>query len=185
MNAWVRGYVDFPFPFFNFKDTQNDTYKKSDFSLTADPDVVENIVNIKNVNGLKDAVVGALKKSGGNLASYEGTDRKFNYFGVINAYNETEISSRIIKFQMNLKTTKMDSLCVHYSQTNLDTTYDTYQFVADKDLMIKMQAKMGDKMIDYMADKLLEFIKMFYDSQLASYQQTLADTLKKSSPTKS
>lgn len=179
MDAWVQGYVDFPFPFFNFKDTQRDVYVKKDFSLTADPDVVEEVLNIKGLDGLKDAVVGALKKSGGNLASYEGTDRKFNYFGVITGYNETEIATRVIKFQMNLKTTKVDSLCVHYTQTNLDTAYDTYQFVADKELMIKMQAKMGDQLIDYMADKLLEFVKAFYDKQLASYQQSLTDLLKK------
>lgn len=179
MNAWVQGYVDFPFPFFNFKDTQNDVYKKNDFSLTADPDVVEKVVNIKGVVGLKDAVVDALKKSGGNLARYEGSDRAFNYFGIITGYNETEISTRVIKFQMNLKTTKVDSLCVQYTQTNLDTAYDTYQFVADKDLMIKMQAKMGDKLIDYMSDKLLEFVKSFYDKQLATYQQNLADLLKR------
>lgn len=178
MNAWIQGYVDFPFPFFNFKDTQSDVYKKDDFSLTADPDVVEQIVNIKKLDGLKDAVVGALKKSGGNLASYEGTDRKFNYFGVITGYNEIEIATRVIKFQMNLKTTKVDSLCVHYTQTKLDTAYDTYQFGADKDLMIKMQAKMGDQLIDYMADRLLEFVKAFYDKQLTNYQQNLADLLK-------
>ncbi|WP_020476487.1 hypothetical protein [Zavarzinella formosa] len=178
MNAWVQGYVDFPFPFFNFKDTQSDVYYKADFSLTADPDVVESIINIKGVQGLKDAVVGALKKSGGNLASYEGTDRKFNYFGVITAYNETEIAMRVIKYQMNLKTTVVDSLCVHYSQTNLDTAYDTYQFVADKDLMIKMQAKMGDQLIDYMATKLLAFVEAFYDKELGNYQKNLADLLK-------
>lgn len=80
---------------------------------------------------------------------------------------------------MNLKTTKVDSLCVHYTKTNLDTAYDTYQFVADKDLMIKMQAKMGDQLIEYMADKLLDFVKAFYDKQLANYQQNLADLLKK------
>ena len=135
-------------------------------------------MNIKNVNGLKDAVIGALKKSGGNLASYQGTDRKFNYFGIITGYNETEISSRVIKFQMNLKTTKVDALCVHYTKTNLDTVYDTYQFVADKELMIKMQAKMGDKLVEYMADKLLEFVKTSYDQQLADYQKNLADLLK-------
>jgi hypothetical protein len=179
MQAWVQGYVDFPFPFFNFKDTQSDVYHKRDFSLTADPDVVAEIVNIKNVDGLKDAVVGALKKSGGNLATYAGTDRKFNYFGVITAYNETEIAIRVIKFQMNLKSTKVDSLCVHYSKTDLDTTYDTYQFVADKDLMIKMQATMGDRLVDYMAEKLLDFVKAFYDKQLSTYQQNLADLLKK------
>ncbi len=179
MNAWVQAYVDFPFPFFNFKDTQSDIYKKNDFSVTADPDVVEKIVNIKNMDGLKDAVVGALKKSGGNLASYAGTDRVFNYFGVITGYNQTEIALRVIKFQMHLKTTDVKSLCVSYTQTNLDTAYDTYQFVADKELMIKMQSKMGDKMIEYMAEKLLDFIKDFYDKQLVKYQEALTDILKK------
>ena len=178
MNAWVQAYVDFPFPFFNFKDTQSDVYVKDDFLLSADPEVVEQIVNIKNLDGLKDAVTGALKKSGGNLASYEGTERKFNYFGVITGYNQTEIAVRVIKFQMNLKQTKVDSLCVHYAKTHLDTAYDTYQFVADKDLMIKMQAKMGDQLIDYMADKLLQFVKDFYDKELKNYQQKLADLLK-------
>jgi hypothetical protein len=178
MNAWVKAYVDFPFPFFNFKDTQSDVYMKKDFSLTADPDIVENIVNIKGLAGLKDAVIGALRKAGGNLANYENTDRKFNYFGVITGYNSTEIAVRVIKFQMNLKTTKVKSLCVTYKKTNLNTAYDTYQFVGDKDLMIKMQQKMGDKLIDYMAEKLLQFVKDFYDKQLVSYQENLANILK-------
>jgi len=45
-------------------------------------EVVAKIVNLKGLDGLKDAVVGALQKAGGNPASYEGTDRKFNYFGL-------------------------------------------------------------------------------------------------------
>ena len=178
MNAWVQGYVEFPFPFFNFQDTQSDVYVKDDFLLSADPEIVEQVINIKNLNGLKDAVTGALKKSGGDLDKYEGTDRKFNYFGVITAYNQTEIAVRVIKFQMNLKQTKVDSLCVHYAKTHLDSAYDTYQFVADKDLMIKIQAKMGDQLVDYMADKLLQFVKDFYDKELKNYQQKLADLLK-------
>jgi hypothetical protein len=97
----------------------------------------------------------------------------------VTGYNETEISIRVIKFQMNLKETKVDSLCVHYTDTKLDTTYDTYQFVANKDLMIKMQAKMGDQLVDYMAEKLLDFVKAFYDKQLAGYQQSLVDLLRK------
>lgn len=179
LNAWVQGYVDFPFPFFNFKDTQSDVYVKNDFMLSVDTDVVDKIVNIKGLDGLKQAVIDALQKSGGNLASYQGTDRKFNYFGVVTGYNETEISTRVIKFQMNLKTTNVDSLCVHYAKTNLDTAYDTYQFVADKEMMIKMQAKMGEQLIDYMANKLLEFVKSYYDNALDDYQHAIANLLKK------
>ena len=173
MNAWIKAFVNYPFPFFTFKDTQNNTYSKSNFSLTTDPEVVEQIVNIKGVDGLKDAVIGALKKCGGNLASYEGTDRKFNYFGVITSYGEAEIATRVVKFQMNMKTTKVDSLCVHYTSTNLDTSYDTYQFVADKSLMIKMQEKMGDKLVQWMADQLFGFIVAFYKQELDDYQKQL------------
>lgn len=178
MNAWVQAYIDFPFPFFNFKDVQSDTYQKSDFSIKANPEVVEQIVNIKNIPDLKDAVIGALKNAGGNLASYEGQERHFNYFGIITGYDELDISTRVIKFQMNLKTTNVKSLCVDYTSTNLDTSYDTYQFIADKDLMIRMQAKMGDKLIDYMADKLLQFTKDFYDQQLAKYKDNIVNILK-------
>ena len=178
MNAWVQAYVDFPFPFFNFKNTQSNVYVKDDFLLSADPEVVEKIVNIKKLDGLKDAVIGALKKSEGNLASHEGTDQHFNYFGVITGYNQTEIAIRVIKFQMNVKQTNVDSLCVHYARTRLDSAYDTYQFVGDKDLMIKMQTKIGDKVADYIAEKLLQFIKDFYNKELKNYQQKLADLLK-------
>jgi hypothetical protein len=178
MTAWVKAYTDFPFPFFNFKDTQSDVYKRADWMLSADPTVVESIVNIKGLNGLKDAVVGALKTAGGNLASYQGTDRAFNYFGVVTGYNDTEISTRVVKFQMHLKTTNVDSLCVHYAKTNLDTEYDTYQFVADKELMIKMQSKIEGKMIEYMADKLLEFVEAFYDRELEEYQKDIGVIVK-------
>ncbi len=47
--------------------------------------------------------------------------------------------------------------------------------ITDKDLMIKMQEKMGDHLIDDMADRLLEFVKDFDDRQLANDQQNLAD----------
>lgn len=179
MNAWVQGYVDFPFPFFNFKDTQSQDVKKADFVLNADPDVIESVVNIKGVGGLKDAVIGALKKSGGDLIKYSNTDQKFNYFGIITSYNQTEIALRVIKFQMNMKSTDVKALCVTSTKTNLDSSYDTYQFVADKDLMIKMQARMGGQMIDYMATKLLEFVQKFYDDQLADYQTKLAGALRR------
>lgn len=179
MNAWVTGYVKFPFPFFNFKDTQSNTYTKDDFSIDADPDFVDQIVNLKGVEGLKDAVVGALKKSEGNLLKYTSTEKDFKYFGVITSYNETEIAIRVIKFSMYMKNTDVKSLCGRVAKTKLDTKYDTFQFVGDKSLMIKMQEKMGDQMVDYFADKLLEFIKSFYDSQLKEYQQELADLLRK------
>ncbi|AXV84529.1 hypothetical protein [Ralstonia solanacearum] len=178
MNAWVKAYVDFPFPFFSFKDSQSDVFSKSDFSVKADPDTVESIVNIKGVKGLQDAVIGALKSSGGNLASYSNSDRTFNYFGIVTAYNETEIATRVIKFAMHMKTTSVDSLCVHYTKTNLDSAYDTYQFVCDKELMIKMQSKMGDKLADWMADQLLAFAKDFYAEALERFKASLAGALK-------
>ena len=179
MDAWVQAFVDFPFPFFTFKDTQSDSYHKKEFSLNTDPDIVEKIVNIKNVQGLKDAVLGALKGSGGNIASYSGTERDFNYFGVITGYNETEIAVRVIKFALHMKQTDAKSLCVTYHQTSLDTDYDTYQFIADKELMIKMQSKMGDKLADYFAEQLLEFTKTFYDKELKNYEAKIAESLTK------
>jgi hypothetical protein len=179
MNAWIKAYTDFPFPFFNFKDTQSQIYQKDGFSLTANPDAVATILNISNLAALKDAVVGAIRSAGGNLASYENTDQKFNYFGIVTAYFDTEIAIRVIKFQMNLKQTKVSSLCAGVEKTRLDTAYDTYQFAADKDLMIKTQAKMGDKLVDYFAEKLLEFVKAFYDAQFEEYLKNLAQSLKK------
>ena len=177
MNAWVQAYVNFPFPFFNFVDTQSDVYHNEQFSLNANPDIVESVVNIKNVPGLSEAVIGALQKSGGQLGSYEKTDRLFNYFGVITAYNETEISVRVIKFAMNLKTTVVKTLCGRTEKTNLDTAYDTYQFVADKEMMIKMQSKIGDQTASYFAGKLEAFIEEFFDDQLVKYKARLASLL--------
>ena len=167
-----------PIPFLNFQDKQSDAQKKDKFSLTADPEVVESIVNIKNVVGLTEAVKMALKKSGGKLADYQGSERHFNYFGVVTAYNETNIAVRVIKFALNLKETDVTALCVHYTQTKLDSTYDTYQFVADKELMIKMQAKIGEKVVEYIAAKLLKFVETFYDKALADYRSGLTATLK-------
>ena len=66
-----------------------------------------------------------------------------------------------------------------YHQTSLDTDYDTYQFVADKELMIKMQSKMGDKLADYFAEQLLEFTKTFYDKELKNYEAKITESLTK------
>lgn len=177
MDAWVQGFVDFPFPFFTFKDSQSNTYSKDDFSLKADPDAVAAIVNIKNVANLKDAVLDALKASNGNIASYSKTEQHFKYFGVITAYNDTDIATRVIKFDLNMKKTDAKALCVTYAQTNIDSSYVTYNFTGDKDLMIKMQAKMGDEMVDYFAEKLLQFLKSFYDDQLKNFNSKIADIL--------
>lgn len=170
MNAWIQGFTSFPFPFFTFKSTQNDKFDKSDFSLKADPEIVDQVLNIKNVAGLKDAVVGALKKSGGEIAKYSKQNRDFNYFGVITGYNETEISTRVIKFGMQMSKTDATALCVTYKNTELHSQYDTYEFVGDKYMMIKMQEAIQEKLIAKMAERLLEFIDDFYRQQLDDYR---------------
>ncbi|GLI71776.1 hypothetical protein VaNZ11_017115 [Volvox africanus] len=177
MNAWVQAYVDFPFPFFNYKELQSDNYLNDSFSLQANPEIVEAVCNIKNVPALKDAVIGAVKGASGTLGSYEKTEQHFNYFGVITTYLEREISVRIIKFGLNMKNTVVKTLCGGYEKTHLDSAYDTFNFVGDKQMMIKMQAKILDRELDYMAEKLLQFIEQFYDEELAKWQNSLGDIL--------
>lgn len=177
MDAWVTGFVTFPFPFFNFLDSQGDNYDKEDFSLKADPDVVEQIVNIKDVAGLKDAVIGALRANEGVLVDYSNQKRDFNYFGVITGYNETNISTRVIKFAMHMEKTNAKALCITFDKTSLNSTYDTYQFVGDKYMMIKMQEAIQEKLIEKIAERLLEFIDEFYEQQLSDYRSKIKDKI--------
>ena len=182
MNAWVQAYVEYPLPFFNFKDVQSDVFEQKEFSLSANADFVERVVNIKGVPALKDAVISALKKNDGAITDFQNLKRDFNYFGIITAYNENEIATRIIKFRMILEKTVVKTLCGGTSATHLNTAYDTYQFVADKQLLIKMHEKMGDKMIDQFADKLLDFMKDFYDEALADFGKGLVNLFKNKKP---
>ncbi len=178
MNVWIQGFVDFPFPFFNFKDTQSQTISKNDFSLSLDASLVESIVNISNVKGLVDAVIGALKKSGGKLVDYKNQNKKFNYFGIITGYNVTEVSTRVIKFQLDLKSTDIAALCGSFAKTKLDSAYDTYQFVGDKNLLIETHKKIGDGPSDYFAKKLMVFMEEFYENQLKKYKDGLGDQIR-------
>lgn len=179
MDAWVQAFVDFPFPFFNFVDTQSDVFVKSSFKLSADPDIVDKIINIKGVDDLKSAVSDALHKTSGDIISYQGTERHFNYFGIIKAYFDSGIEFRAIKYEMNLKDTDVKVLCAGTNVTKLDSTYDTYRFQADKDFMIKMQSKMSEQLTDYFAEQMLVFVKTFYDEQLGKLEERLAELLKK------
>jgi hypothetical protein len=177
MDAWVTGFTTFPFPFFTFTSQQDDVYQKADFSLKAAPDVVEKIVNIKNVGGLKDAVIGALKNSGGEIARYSKEERDFNYFGVITGYNETNISTRVIKYALHMKNTDTKALCVTYASTELNSSYNTYEFVGDKYMMIKIQEAIQDKLVDKIAEKLLIFIDEFYSKQLEDYNDKVKNII--------
>ena len=177
MEAWVTGYTAFPFPFFNFVDAQAQDYKNDAFSLTANPDVVDSIVNIQNVANLKGAVVGALRASEGKLLDYSKSKKDFNYFGVITAYTDTAIQIRLVKFQMHMQKTDVKTLCGGTAKTHLDSNYNTFMFAGDKQLMIKMQEKMADKMVDYFAERLMEFLKSFYDQQLADFNDKIANII--------
>ncbi|WP_330982140.1 MULTISPECIES: hypothetical protein [Enterobacterales] len=181
IDAWVAAFVDFPLPIFTFSETQTMDYKKDDFALSANPDVVESIVNIKNVANLKEAVVKALRQSGekGNLASYSNQDKKFTYFGLVSGYKSTAIETRIVSFQMNMKNTEVKSLCGGIQKTHLDSHYDTYMFVADSMMMQKLADKMGDKLVEYFAKQLYTFIEQFYEEQLKNYKSTLVNIFKK------
>lgn len=173
MNAWVTGFVTFPFPFFTFKTKQSDSLQKQNFSLKVDPEVIESIINIKNVAGLKDAVMGALKASGGEIVNFSKQKRDFNYFGVITAYNSTEISTRVVKYSLNMENTDAKALCVTYANTTLDSRYETYEFVGDKYMMIKMQEAIQEKLIENISLALLEFIDEFYQQQLSNYRTNI------------
>lgn len=179
MNAWVQAYVDFPLPFFNFADTQSDVYVKKDFKLSADPDIVDKVLNIKSVPDLKDAVSAALHKTGGDIVSYQGTTRHFNYFGIIKAYFDTRIEFRAVKYSLNLKETNVKVLCSSTDVTKLDSSYDTYLFEADKYFLVKMQSKMGEQMADYFAEMLFTFIKTFYQTQWNDFKGKLVNIFQK------
>ncbi len=173
MDAWVTGFVRFPFPFFTFQSQQDDNYDKNDFSLKADPEVIEKVLNIKNVVQLKDAIIGALKASEGEIAKYSKQVRDFKYFGVITAYNETNISTRVVKYALHMENTDAKALCVTYASTALKSSYDTYEFVGDKYMMIKMQQAIQDKLIEKIAFRLLEFIDQFYEQQLVDFRSAV------------
>nr|YP_009472409.1 hypothetical protein [Bryopsis sp. HV04063]ARO74117.1 hypothetical protein [Bryopsis sp. HV04063] len=102
MDAWVEAYIAFPFPFFNFKDMQSNEYKNENFSITTDPDVVDSIINIKDVPDLKKAVIGALHKSGGDVFGKNQQSQYFKYFGIITVYDENTISIRLVKMDTKI-----------------------------------------------------------------------------------
>ncbi|GIL57089.1 hypothetical protein Vafri_12368 [Volvox africanus] len=173
MGGWIKAYMDFPFPFFNYVDFQQNKIVNRKFSLKADADVVHSILNIKNVPDLKDAVIKALKKSDNSLATYEGKDQKFNYFGIITTYNEDEISLRVVSFSMNMKETSVRALCGGMESCVLDCEYVTYQFEADKYMMMKMQDKVGDKELDFIAEKFLDTINAFLTEEIARWKENV------------
>lgn len=179
MDSWVKGFTDFPFPFFDFESMQEQDYKNDEFVLNTDPQIMEAIVNIENVPALKKAVISALTESGnnGNIASYSNTEKDFTYFGVITGYEAKCISMRVISFTMHMKNTEVKSLCGGVTKTHLDSHYCTYLFTADKEMMIKMQSKVKDKMLDTISAYLMDFIEEFYGEQYERFKQELARTV--------
>lgn len=179
MDSWVTAFCDFPFPFFNFESAQTQDYKNDEFSLSANADVIESIVNIDGVPALKKAVISALKSAGpkGNLASYSNTERNFNYFGIVTAYEKNDIAMRIVAFSMNMKETKVSALCGNTEKTHLDSHYTTYLFKADKEMMIKMQSKVEDKMLDTISKYLNDFIESFFGDELQKYKQKISQLI--------
>lgn len=179
MNAWIYAFVDFPLPVFNFKDRQSDTYTKDHFLLNADISFIANIVNIRDVIELQNAVLDAVRKFSqkNSLINYSKSARDFNYFGVITNYYEREISFRVITFAMHMKDTDVNALCGGTQKTKLDSSYDTYQFTADKNMMIEMQKKIGaDKPLIF-ANALTEFLKTNFPEQMEEYEENIMKVL--------
>jgi hypothetical protein len=179
MDLWVDAYVNFPFPFYNFVDTQNGSYEEKNFSLKANAKVVESIVNIKGVADLKSAVVGALKNSGGELVKFSKKKRDFNYFGIITGYKKTGIQVRLVKFQMHMENTDVKTLCGGTQKTSLNSNYTTYQFSADTYMMKKMQESVQNKLVDEFADTLFEFAHNFYKDALKDWNTGIAANMRK------
>ncbi|MDR2534549.1 MAG: hypothetical protein LBD29_00775 [Treponema sp.] len=179
IDAWVTSFVDFPLPLFNFTEAQSQDYKNSEFSLSVNTDAVESVVNIKNVPDLKNAVIGALKKSGGEIARYKSEKRDFTYFAVITAYTSKSIDVRVVTYQMHLQETDVQTLCGGVHKTKLDSHYDTYVFSADANFMQKLSQKIEGRTIDYFGEKLYGFITDFYDAELEKAQGNLKSIFQK------
>lgn len=175
VEAWVDGFLKFPFPFFNFLDFQEDRYKEDNFSLNANADVVENIVNIKGCDDLKVAVVSALRGGGndGKLVAYSNKDRDFTYFGVVTAYTQTEVQIRVICFTMHMQNTEVKVLCGGSQKTALDSHYVTYRFAANKALMIAMQQAIKDPYVENVAKLLMDFLIKTNASALKKFQSEI------------
>ena len=76
-----------------------------------------------------------------------------------------------------MKNTDAKALCVTYASTELDSAYNTYEFVGDKYMMIKMQEAVQEKLIEKIAEKLLIFIDDFYQKQLDDYNAKIKNII--------
>ena len=178
IEAWVSGFAAFPFPLFNFESSQSKNYEEKDFSINATDAAIDAIVNIKNVDSLKDSVVKALKDSSGNIASYHEKKEKFKYFGVISGYNDKGGSVRVISFTMDTETIEVKTFCGGSSKMILKSDYDTYYFTIDKYIMIALYNKVRDKTIEEIAEYFLKFVVELYKDLYKKFQSKIADSLK-------
>ena len=85
---------------------------------------------------------------------------------------------RIVEFVMKMQNTEVKSLCGGTVETHLDTHYRTYEFTADKEMMMMMQSRMKDKTVEIISDFFISFLEEFYRKQYEQYLKMMELTVK-------
>lgn len=155
-DAWIEYFSKFPLVF-NFASRRTVKKDFKDFSLSTNGELIGSLVDAKAPQDVKDDLVAAIKKSGGELAKTSDEKQSVQYLSLIRVYGK---ASRLViyKAQLDKDVKTIKTVCASAQKMDIKVLYDQVDFEINNQLAIGLQKPILDKTIK---EVFPEIVKMF------------------------
>jgi len=159
--VWIQFFAKYPL-LFNFRSRQSKTFSESDFSLTANTDLVKSLVDDSAPDAVKKSLLAALQSNGGDVIKTTKKEANVQFLCLIRRYSKASTLT-IYKAELHNKVVDIKTMCGSAEKVDLDIAYDEIVFELNNALAIAMY----EPMMKVAKDKMVDFVSEFFQKMAA------------------
>jgi hypothetical protein len=154
--TWIAFFARYPL-LFDFRSRRSKTFQESDFSLSVNAKLFDQLLDAKAPDDIKTAFKQALQDSSGAVLSTTRKTTNIQYLAFMRGYADASTLT-IYRAQLNMQVSAVKTLCGGTQKANLDISYDEVVFEINNALALALYPKLSEAA----ADKATAFIQDFF-----------------------
>jgi hypothetical protein len=169
--TWIAFFARYPL-LFDFRSRRSKTFTESDFSLSVNAKLFDQLLDAKAPDDVKAAFKQALQDSSGAVLSTTKKDTNLQYLALMRGYDVASTLT-IYRAQLNMKVATVKTLCGGTQKANLDISYDEVVFEINNALAIAMYPALSKLAADKATAFMQDFFTKFAEKEFKDFDAWL------------
>lgn len=170
---WIAFFARYPL-LFNFRERESKVFNKTKFSLSTDPDLINDCLGSSTPKGVAEAFVKALQRASGKVIEVSDENEHLQYLTLIRSYDKASTLT-IYRAELKLKVREVKTICAGSAEQDLHIEYDRVVFEINNLLAQALYEPLVKSAKDELVARLTEFFLKLAKEQFDAFDAWLKE----------